>query len=237
MSALDLQPNEPHSPGLAARLNWLRAGVLGANDGIVSEAGIVVGVAAATTTLTAIATAGIAGLVAGAMSMAVGEYVSVSSQRDSEKALLALERHELATMPDEEFEELVGLHIQTGLSPELARRVAEEQTAHDALGAHARLELGISPDELTNPWHAAIASMSAFTVGGLLPVLVICLTPPSWRIVLTFAAVLLALAGTGSVSASLGRAPRLRAVLRNLAGGSLAMAITYGVGALVGRVF
>jgi len=237
MSALDLQPNEPHSPGLAARLNWLRAGVLGANDGIVSEAGIVVGVAAATTTLSAIATAGIAGLVAGAMSMAVGEYVSVSSQRDSEKALLALERHELATMPDEEFEELVGLHVQTGLSPELARRVAEEQTAHDALAAHARLELGISPDELTNPWHAAVASMTAFTLGGLLPVLVICLTPPSWRIVLTFAAVLLALAGTGSVSARLGRAPRLRAILRNLLGGSLAMAITYGVGALVGRVF
>jgi len=237
MSALDLQPNEPHSPGLAARLNWLRAGVLGANDGIVSEAGIVVGVAAATTTLSAIATAGIAGLVAGAMSMAVGEYVSVSSQRDSEKALLALERHELATMPDEEFEELVGLHVQTGLSPELARRVAEEQTAHDALAAHARLELGISPDELANPWHAAVASMTAFTLGGLLPVLVICLTPPAWRIVLTFAAVLLALAGTGSVSARLGRAPRLRAILRNLLGGSLAMAITYGVGALVGHIF
>ena len=237
MLAPDLRPNEPHSPGLAARLNWLRAGVLGANDGIVSEAGIVVGVAAATTTLSAIATAGIAGLVAGAMSMAVGEYVSVSSQRDSEKALLALERHELATMPDEEFEELVGLHVQTGLSPELARRVAEEQTAHDALAAHARLELGISPDELTNPWHAAVASMTAFTLGGLLPVLVICLTPPAWRIVLTFAAVLLALAGTGSVSARLGRAPRLRAILRNLLGGSLAMAITYGVGALVGHIF
>ena len=237
MSALDLQPDEPHSPGLAARLNWLRAGVLGANDGIVSEAGIVVGVAAATTTLSAIATAGIAGLVAGAMSMAVGEYVSVSSQRDSEKALLALERHELATMPDEEFEELVGLHVQTGLSPELARRVAEEQTAHDALAAHARLELGISPDELTNPWHAAVASMTAFTLGGLLPVLVICLTPAAWRIVLTFAAVLLALAGTGSVSARLGRAPRLRAILRNLLGGSLAMAITYGVGVLVGHIF
>jgi VIT1/CCC1 family predicted Fe2+/Mn2+ transporter len=237
MSALDLQPDEPHSPGLAARLNWLRAGVLGANDGIVSEAGIVVGVAAATTTLSAIATAGIAGLVAGAMSMAVGEYVSVSSQRDSEKALLALERHELATMPDEEFEELVGLHVQTGLSPELARRVAEEQTAHDALAAHARLELGISPDELTNPWHAAVASMTSFTLGGLLPVLVICLTAPAWRIVLTFAVVLLALAGTGSVSARLGRAPRLRAILRNLLGGSLAMAITYGVGALVGHIF
>jgi VIT1/CCC1 family predicted Fe2+/Mn2+ transporter len=237
MSALDLQPDEPHSPGLAARLNWLRAGVLGANDGIVSEAGIVVGVAAATTTLSAIATAGIAGLVAGAMSMAVGEYVSVSSQRDSEKALLALERHELLTMPDEEFEELVGLHVQTGLSPELARRVAEEQTAHDALAAHARLELGISPDELTNPWHAAVASMTAFILGGLLPVLVICLTPPAWRIVLTFAAVLLALAGTGSVSARLGRAPRLRAILRNLLGGSLAMVITYGVGALVGHIF
>ncbi len=237
MLAPDLQPNEPHSPGLAARLNWLRAGVLGANDGIVSEAGIVVGVAAATTTLSAIATAGIAGLVAGAMSMAVGEYVSVSSQRDSEKALLALERHELATMPDEEFEELVGLHVQTGLSPELARRVAEEQTAHDALAAHARLELGISPDELTNPWHAAVASMTAFTLGGLLPVLVICLTAPAWRIVLTFAVVLLALAGTGSVSARLGRAPRLRAILRNLLGGSLAMAITYGVGALVGHIF
>jgi VIT1/CCC1 family predicted Fe2+/Mn2+ transporter len=237
MLAPDLQPDEPHSPGLAARLNWLRAGVLGANDGIVSEAGIVVGVAAATTTLSAIATAGIAGLVAGAMSMAVGEYVSVSSQRDSEKALLALERHELATMPDEEFEELVGLHVQTGLSPELARRVAEEQTAHDALAAHARLELGISPDELTNPWHAAVASMTSFTLGGLLPVLVICLTPPAWRIVLTFAVVLLALAGTGSVSARLGRAPRLRAILRNLLGGSLAMAITYGVGAVVGHIF
>src|SRR5450756_1949770 len=125
--------DEQHTAGTAARLNWLRAGVLGANDGIVSEAGMVVGVAAATTSLSAITTAGIAGLVAGAMSMAVGEYVSVSSQRDSERALLALERHELATMPDEEFEELVGLHIQTGLSPELARRVAEEQTAHDAL--------------------------------------------------------------------------------------------------------
>jgi VIT1/CCC1 family predicted Fe2+/Mn2+ transporter len=235
MSSPDPQPNEPHSPGLAARLNWLRAGVLGANDGIVSEAGIVVGVAAATTSLAAIATAGIAGLVAGAMSMAVGEYVSVSSQRDSEKALLDLERHELATMPESEFEELVGLNIETGLSPELARRVAEEQTSHDALAAHARLELGINPDELTNPWHAALASMIAFTVGGLLPVLVISLTPAPRRIALTFAAVLMALAATGSISASLGRAPSLRAVLRNLAGGALAMAITYGVGSLIGQ--
>lgn len=236
MAALDLQQNEPHSPGTAARLNWLRAGVLGANDGIVSEAGIVIGVAAATTSLTAIATAGIAGLVAGAMSMAVGEYVSVSSQRDSQRALLDLERYELETMPEEEFEELVGLHVETGLSPELARLVAAEQTAHDALAAHARLELGIDPDELTNPWHAAVASMAAFAIGGLLPVLVISLTPPSWRIVLTFAAVLVALAGTGALSARLGRAPQLRAVLRNLAGGTLAMAITFGVGALVGHV-
>jgi len=137
--------DEQHTAGTAARLNWLRAGVLGANDGIVSEAGMVVGVAAATTSLSAITTAGIAGLVAGAMSMAVGEYVSVSSQRDSERALLELEKHELETMPAEELEELVGLHVKNGLSPATARAVAEEQTQHDALTAHAQLELGIDP--------------------------------------------------------------------------------------------
>ena len=227
--------DEQHTAGTAARLNWLRAGVLGANDGIVSEAGMVVGVAAATTSLSAITTAGIAGLVAGAMSMAVGEYVSVSSQRDSERALLELEKHELETMPAEELEELVGLHVENGLSPETARAVAEEQTQHDALTAHAQLELGIDPEQLTNPWHAAFASMGSFLAGGLLPILAICLTPASWRIPFTFGAVLVALAVTGAISSHLGRAPRTRAVLRNLAGGTLAMGITYVIGGLIGH--
>ena len=152
--------DEPHDESLAARLNWLRAGVLGANDGIVSTAGLVVGVAGATTDRRAILVAGVAGLVAGAMSMAAGEYVSVSTQRDSEQALLAKERRELREEPEEELAELAGLYVQKGLAEDLALQVAEQLTEHDALGAHAEAELGIDPDDLTNPWHAALASMS-----------------------------------------------------------------------------
>jgi VIT1/CCC1 family predicted Fe2+/Mn2+ transporter len=157
--------SEPHSGGLAARLNWLRAGVLGANDGIVSTAGLVVGVAAATTARSPIITAGIAGLAAGAVAMALGEYVSVSSQRDTERALLAKERTELDEYPERELAELAGIYQAKGLTPETADLVARELTAHDAFAAHVHAELGIDPGELTNPWHAAAASAVSFTVG------------------------------------------------------------------------
>ncbi|MBF6074416.1 VIT family protein [Nocardia beijingensis] len=227
-------PHEPHGNGFASKLNWLRAGVLGANDGIVSTAGLVVGVAAATTDTPALFTAGIAGLSAGAISMAVGEYVSVSTQRDSERALLAKERRELRDEPDYELVELTGIYQAKGLTPETARKVAEELTAHDAFTAHAEAELGLDPTELTNPWQAALSSAVAFTLGALLPLLAILLPPVTARIPVTFAAVLAALALTGSVSAGLGGSSRGRAVLRVVLGGALAMAVTYGIGQLAG---
>ena len=216
------------------RLNWLRAGVLGANDGIVSTAGIVMGVAGATSERTPVLVAGIAGLVAGALSMGAGEYVSVSTQRDSERSMLALEAEELARMPKTELRELANIYERKGLSHDLARRVAEELTAHDALGAHAEAEFGIDKDNLTNPWHAAAASMIAFTVGALLPLLVITLTPSEARIWATVLAVAVALAIAGFISARLGYSPWGRAVLRNVGGGLVAMGITYAVGSVVG---
>lgn len=219
---------------LGSRLNWLRAGVLGANDGIVSTAGIVVGVAGATTDRGTILTAGIAGLVAGALSMATGEYVSVSTQRDTELALLEKERRELAEMPEEELAELAAIYEGKGLQPELAHQVAVQLTAHDALGAHVEAELGFDPEELTNPWHAAFASAVAFTLGALLPLLAIELPPPATRVPVTFVAVLLALVVTGWLSARLGGADLTRSLRRNVVGGALAMAVTYGVGVLVG---
>ncbi|MFI6365777.1 VIT family protein [Nocardia sp. NPDC050630] len=227
-------PHEPHREGMASRLNWLRAGVLGANDGIVSTAGLVVGVAAATTSTSAIFTAGIAGLSAGAISMAVGEYVSVSAQRDSERALLAKERAELKEEPEYELAELADIYQSKGLTPETARKVAEELTAHDAFLAHAEAELGLDPHELTNPWAAAASSAVSFTLGALLPLLAIILPPTTARIPVTFAAVLIALAITGSVSARLGGSKRGRAVLRVVIGGALGMAVTYGIGQLAG---
>ncbi|GGO00480.1 VIT1/CCC1 transporter family protein [Nocardia rhizosphaerihabitans] len=229
-------PHEPHAEGLASRLNWLRAGVLGANDGIVSTAGLVVGVAATTNDAHTLLTAGVAGLVAGAISMAAGEYVSVSTQRDSEKALLAKERRELADDPAAELAELIGIYEAKGLSPATARTVAEELTAHDAFAAHAEAELKLDPDELTNPWAAAISSAIAFTCGALLPLLAIVLPPAQWRVPVTFAAVLIALALTGSVSAGLGGSHRGRAVVRVVIGGALAMAVTYAIGSLTDTI-
>src|SRR5690606_14118058 len=170
------EPNhhgEPHGAGLQQKLNWLRAGVLGANDGIVSTAGIVIGVAAATTDRGAIGIAGLAGLVAGALSMAAGEYVSVSTQRDTEQALIAKEREELRTMPAQELEELTQLYRDKGLSDELAREVATELTRKDALAAHLDAELNLDADDVANPWTAAIASAASFSVGALLPLLAI----------------------------------------------------------------
>ncbi|MGV9666220.1 VIT1/CCC1 transporter family protein [Nocardia niigatensis] len=227
------QATEPHVAGLATRLNWLRAGVLGANDGIVSVAGIVVGVAAATSNSTAIMTAGVAGLAAGAVSMALGEYVSVSTQRDSERALLEIERRELAEQPEAELAELAAIYRAKGLSPATAQAVAEELTARDAFTAHAEAELGIDPDGLTNPLHAALSSALSFTLGALLPLLAI-LTPHAIRVPLTMAAVLAALALTGATGARLGQAPVARATVRVLAGGALAMITTYVIGHLVG---
>lgn len=218
----------------AAKLNWLRAGVLGANDGIVSTAGLVFGVAGATTDSVALFIAGLAGLVAGALSMAGGEYVSVSSQRDTEIAALAQERIELQRDPEGKLQQLADFYAARGMSDELARQVAEELTEHDALEAHARTNLGIDSEEQTSPWHAAWASMIAFTIGALIPLLSIVLTPPSVRLPATIVAVLLALLLTGFTSARLGGGSPLRPMTRNVIVGSLAMGLTYAVGTFVG---
>ncbi|MFM9377181.1 VIT family protein [Gordonia sp. VNK21] len=228
-------PDEPHVDGFAGRLNWLRAGVLGANDGIVSTAGVVVGVAAATTAREPIFTAGIAALAAGAVSMALGEYVSVSTQRDSERALLAKEKGELRDDPEAELAELAGLYEEKGLRPDTAHQVARELTAHDALAAHAEAELKLDPDELTSPWQAAGSSAVSFTVGALLPLLGILLPPAHWRIPVAVVTVLIALAITGTTGALLGGASPWRPTARVVIGGALAMAVTYAIGLLVGH--
>jgi len=230
----DGHPDEPHGTDLAGRLNWLRAGVLGANDGIVSVAGIVVAVAGATSSRGPIFTAGLAGLVAGAVSMALGEYVSVSSQRDAEAAQLAQEKRELEEMPEEEFAELVAIYEGKGLTPQTARLVAAELTAHDALAAHLDAELNLDPDNLVNPIEAALASAVSFTVGALLPLLAILLPPQHWRVPVCVVAVLGALAIAGAISARLGAANARRAVLRVVIGGALGLGITYAIGSLFG---
>jgi VIT1/CCC1 family predicted Fe2+/Mn2+ transporter len=227
-------PDEPHTPSVNGLLNRLRAAVLGANDGVVSVAGIVMGFAGATSDRSTIMLGGTAGLVAGALSMAAGEYVSVSSQRDTERALIRKETRELAEEPEEELAELAELYHQKGLSPELAQQVARELTGKDALRAHLDIELGIDPDELTSPWQAAVASMTAFTLGALLPLLTILLLPSGVREVVTLVAVTLALALTGLSSARIGGAPTRPAVLRNVVGGLLAMGVTYLIGSLIG---
>ena len=218
----------------AARLNWLRAGVLGANDGIVSIAALVVGVAAATQDVSAILVAGVAGVLAGSISMALGEYVSVSSQRDSEAALIAREKRELITQPDEELEELAELYERKGLSAKTARIVAEELTAHDPIKAHLEAELGIDEQTLTNPWHAALSSAISFLAGALLPMLAVLLVPYPWRIPVTVAASILALMITGGLGAYLGRSPMLRPIIRVTIGGGLALLVTWAIGALLG---
>ncbi len=226
-------PGEPHVEGVAGRLNWLRAGVLGANDGIVSVAAIVVGVAGATDDRAALVVAGTAALVGGAISMALGEYVSVSSQSDSEKALIAQERRELTEMPAQELDELTGLYQEQGLSAATARKVAEELTAHDALAAHLAAELNLDQDDLVSPWRAASASALAFVIGGLVP-FAATLLPGGIRVPATFAVVFLALAVTGALGARLGRSPILRATLRVVIGGALALAATFLIGTALG---
>ena len=226
--------DEAHDSGMAARLNWLRAGVLGANDGIVSTAGLVVGVAGASSSKGAIFTAGLAGLVAGAVSMALGEYISVSSQRDSEKSQLAMERRELAELPEQELEELADIYRRKGLSEATAHQVAVELTAHDALAAHADAELHIDPDGLTNPWHASAASAIAFTIGALLPLAAILLAPSGIRIAVTVVIVLVALGIAGLLSARIGGSDVRAAVTRVVVGGAAGLALTYAIGRAFG---
>jgi VIT1/CCC1 family predicted Fe2+/Mn2+ transporter len=225
---------EPHHGAVGGRLNWLRAAVLGANDGIVSVAGIVVGVAGATTATGPILTAGLAGLAAGSVSMALGEYVSVSSQRDSETALLAKERRELELMPEAELAELAAIYQSKGLSPRTAAQVAEELHAHDALAAHMDAELNIDPDHFANPRQAAAASAASFTLGALLPLLAILLPPTQWRVPVTVVAVLIALGVAGAIGARIGGGRVSRAALRVIVGGSMGLAFTYGLGHLIG---
>lgn len=219
---------------MAAKLNWLRAGVLGANDGIVSTAGLVMGVAGATTDSSAILIAGVAGLVAGSISMAGGEYTSVSAQKDSEKAALEKERVELENDPEGELLELTWFYEQKGLSAPLANQVARELTQKDALKAHAEAELGIDSEQHASPGQAALASFIAFAVGSLLPLLAVTGPWVQYRIPVAVLAVIASLAITGYVGARIGGAKSASAILRNVVVSLLTMGITYAIGLLVG---
>lgn len=221
---------------LADRLNWLRAAVLGANDGIVSTSGMIYGVAGAAASSQTILIAGIAAVAAGSLSMAAAEYVSVSSQRDYQRAQMAERQAFIDGDDDCGIDELTELVEARGLDKALARQVAVSLTKTDPLNAHTRLGLGFEPDQLTNPWHAALASMGSFILGGLVPLAAIMVARPNIEIPATAAAAIFGLVVTGSLSARLGNAPRLRAVLRTVAGGILAMAVTYAIGATFGRL-
>ncbi len=216
------------------RVGWLRAAVLGANDGLVSTASLVVGVAAAESGRTAVLVAGIAGLTAGALSMAVGEYVSVSSQRDLEETELAIEAAELLTKPTAELEELTRIYEDRGLDRALARQVAEALTAEDALETHARDELGIDPRTMARPVQAAVVSMASFTLASLVPIAVVAAATRALRVPLTIVAALAGLALLGVAGARLGRAPMGRGAVRVLVGGAIALGVSLGVGHLVG---
>jgi VIT1/CCC1 family predicted Fe2+/Mn2+ transporter len=225
---------EPHRVSHLSRLNWLRAGVLGANDGIVSIAALVVGVAAATSDIGPIMIAGVAGLAAGAISMGLGEYVSVSSQRDSENADIAKEKWELETMPEHELDELTEIYAAKGLPQVLAREVAEALTKHDALGTHLAEELGISVNSQAQPVQAAVGSALSFAGGAAIPMIVAAVASANARIVSTLIIVTIALAGLGWSSAKYGRASTVRPTVRVVIGGLAAMGITMAVGYLFG---
>ena len=220
----------PESAQILGTLNWLRAGVLGANDGIVSTAAIIFGVAGASATHATVMLAGIAAVAAGAMSMAVGEYVSVSTQRDLEDGVLARQKADLGIDLEIPAQDVV----QRGVGATLAAEVAKAMSDKDALSVHARAELGIDPDNVTNPWAAGAASMFSFILGGAIPIAAMLLSPRTIEIAVAGVAVLIAMALTGFVSARLGRTPVWRSVARNVAGGLLALAITYGVGQIAG---
>jgi VIT1/CCC1 family predicted Fe2+/Mn2+ transporter len=216
------------------RIGWLRAAVLGANDGIVSTASLVVGVAAANAARRDVLVAGVAGLVAGALSMAAGEYVSVSSQADTERADLEREKEELATQPEAEEAELAAIYVRRGLKPELARSVARELTKNDALAAHARDELGMSDEGAARPLQAALASAATFACGAALPILTILLSPAGAFVRTVPVVALVSLGGLGAIAARAGGAPALRGAGRVAFWSALAMAVTAGVGKLFG---
>ncbi|HET9074964.1 MAG TPA: VIT family protein [Solirubrobacteraceae bacterium] len=221
---------------LSYRSGWLRAAVLGANDGILSVASVALGVAASGASQSVVATAGIAALSAGAMSMAAGEFVSVSSQRDTEQADLAMEARELATNPGAELAELTAIYVERGLGAELARDVAVALTAHDALGAHARDELGLDDDRRARPVQAAAASAAAFSAGAILPLIAVIVPGRALRIPVCLLVAVIVLVLLGDLGARLGGAPRLPAVARVTGWGLAAMGVTAGIGALTGSV-
>jgi vacuolar iron transporter family protein len=223
--------SERHAVG---RLGWLRAAVLGANDGILSTSSLIIGVASAHGTHQSVLIAGVSGLVAGAMSMAAGEYVSVSSQSDSERADMGRERQELSNNPDAELRELAGIYIKRGLDKALALQVAEKLMARDALGAHARDELGISDATAARPVQAALSSAAAFSVGGALPLLMSLVTPNTFVVQAVSVASLLFLALLGAIGAKIGGATIMKATIRVTFWGALAMAVTAGIGAVFG---
>lgn len=219
---------------LAGRAAWLRAAVLGANDGLISTASLMMGVSAADSSRSAILVAGIAGLTAGALSMAAGEYVSVSSQLDTERADLERERVELAAEPEAELEELIAIYRRKGLSDELAGQVARELSQTDAIDVHAREELGIDPDVLARPIQASVVSASSFVVGAVIPILVVAIVGASMRVLLTIAVTLVGLVVLGSAGAQIGGAPKGRAAARVLVGGLAALMISLLIGKLTG---
>ncbi len=220
---------------LIERIGWLRAAVLGANDGIISTASLVVGVAAAATRPSEVLVAGVAGLVAGAMSMAAGEYVSVSSQADTEKADLARERRELADQPEAELHELTAIYVARGLEPSLARQVAEQMTAKDVFAAHSRDELGLSEHVVARPIQAALTSALTFTVGATVPLAIAMLAPEKSTAIVVSAGSLLCLAGLGALGARMGGARMFTPTLRATFWGAFALAATAAIGALVGH--
>lgn len=232
MSERSSTPTQPAEGHYMNRIGWLRAAVLGANDGIVSTASLIAGVASAGMMPKDVLIAGVAGVVAGALSMAAGEYVSVSSQADTERADLERERQELETMPEAELEELTQIYVERGLSPELARKVAEELTAEDALKAHARDELGISEVVTARPVQAALSSAASFAAGAVLPLGAVLISPPGMIATVVTIASVIALALLGAFSARTGGAPVLRAVTRVVFWGGFAMLATAGIGSL-----
>lgn len=237
MTATAQHANEPHLVSNNARLNSLRAGVLGANDGIVSVAALLLGVVGSGASPSAIATAGLAAAVSGAASMALGEYVSVSAQRDSERMLIAKETRELKELPAQEHEELVSMLSSYGMSAQTADTAAREIAAEERLlEAHLRLEMGIDGEDLTNPWHAALWSAVSFLAGAALPLLAVLVAPESAAGATVAIVTLIALAVTGFVSARLAGTNAARSVVRLVAGGALGLAITFGIGVAFGGV-
>lgn len=235
MSETNNQSPHPEEEHKSHRSNWLRAGVLGANDGIVSTASLMLGVSAAHASSSTILTAGVAGLTAGALSMAVGEYVSVSSQRDSEQADIGIEQRALQNNPEGELQELANIYVERGLKPDLAQQVAEQLHNHDAVGAHLRDELNIDPDSLANPLQASLASAVSFSVGAVVPIIAALVFPEkldSWGIVIFS---LVALAISGGIGALIGGGHRVRAASRVFFGGGAAMAITALIGHVIGH--